>query len=370
MPSRFGQRGEHGGEHGSTKTKTETIVVVPTPEKQPGGKDYCTKKNKPSASRLSSDAQGGKQGDQHGGPIRPNGSPPALPSPSRPSSTSDGKPNGKPDGKSPGKDSKKFGVSYAPYRADHGCKSADDIHDDFKRFASDYSVVRIYGTDCDQVPNVYASAKLSDVKLMLGIWDINDVENEVSKIVSGLNGDWDVVHSISVGNELVNNGQAGPGEVVSAVRQARELLRSKGYQGPVVTVDTFIAVQEHPELCDESDYCAINAHAFFDSTIEAQDAGKWLENTIKQVQSTLSKPMHIVVTETGWPMNGSANGKALPSLENQKLAVDSIKESFADRPDDVMLFSAFNDLWKSKTVETFNADQYWGIGGAISKCDL
>lgn len=315
-------------------------------------------------------------GGENGGPVIPQGRPPALPTPPQPSSGSSESsgssrpPPPSPEGKLPSSGSKRFGISYAPYRADHGCKSAGDIEDDFQQFAGDYSVVRIYGTDCDQVPNVYSSAKSMGVKVMLGIWDIHDVENEASKIVAGLGGDWDIVHSVSVGNELVNNGQANPAQVVKAVRQAREILRTNGYKGPVVTVDTFIATEKYPELCEESDYCAINAHPFFDSTMEAKDAGKWLANTIKQVQSKLSTSKHIVVTETGWPMDGAVNGLAVPGLENQKLAIESIKKTFSDNPGDIMLFSAFNDLWKERTMATFDADQFWGIGGAISRCDL
>lgn len=293
-------------------------------------------------------------GGENGGPVVPRKS---RPSPSSKAS-------------SPGEGSKLFGISYAPYRADHGCKSASDIDDDFHKFASDYSVVRIYGTDCDQVSHVYRSAKGMEVKLILGVWDIHDVENEASKIVAGLDGDWDIVHSISVGNELVNNGHAHPQQVIDAMRQARKILRDGGYQGPVVTVDTFIATEKYPELCEESDYCAINAHPFFDSTMKAGDAGKWLAGTVERVQSKLSKPMHIVITETGWPMDGASNGLAVPGLDNQKLAIDSIKEAFADHPGDVVLFSAFNDLWKEKSMATYNVDQFWGIGGAISRCDL
>ena len=230
--------------------------------------------------------------------------------------------------------------------------------------------MRIYGTDCDQVPKVYSAAKSMGVKLMLGIWDIHDVEDEAAKIVAGLDGDWGIVHSISVGNELVNNGQARPEEVIDALRQARQILRKNAYEGPIVTVDTFIATERYPMLCEESDYCAINAHAFFDSTVEAKDAGEWLERTIEQVQLRLSKPMHVIVTETGWPMDGAANGLAMPGLDNQKMALDSIRDVFADRAGDIMLFSAFNDMWKKRTMATFNVDQYWGIGGAISGSDV
>lgn len=274
------------------------------------------------------------------------------------------------DASNVGEGSELFGVSYAPYRADHNCKNGDDIADDFQQIKGEYSLVRIYGTDCGQVPHVYASAKKIGVKLMMGIWDINRVEDEASMMADGLDGDWDIVHSVSVGNELVNNGQATASDMVDAVTRTRAALRKAGFKGPVVTVDTFIATEAHPELCEASDYCAINAHPFFDSTMGAEDAGKWLQSTIKNVKSKLSKPMDVIVTETGWPTDGAANGLAVPGLENQKIALKSIKSAFFDHPGDIILFSAFDDLWKERTMSTFNADQHWGIGGAISKCDL
>jgi exo-beta-1,3-glucanase (GH17 family) len=168
----------------------------------------------------------------------------------------------------------------------------------------------------------------------------------------------------------VNNQKATADQVVQAVSQARSALRGAGFNGPVAAVDTFIATEAHPELCDASDLCAINAHPFFDSTMGAEDAGKWLHNTVEDVQAVLAKPKQILITETGWPTNGAVNGKAVPSLENQRIAIAAIKEAFADHAGDVILFSAFDDLWKQKTMATFNADQHWGIEGAISKCDL
>ena len=194
------------------------------------------------------------------------------------------------------------GVCYAPYRGDHNCKTASQISDDFSRLKGSYSLVRIYGTDCDQVPNVYQAAKSIGVKLFLGIWDLSQVQAEAQKIISGINGDWDIVHTVSVGNELVNNGQATVSQVVSAIQQARQILRAAGYKGPVVTVDTFVAAEANPQLCDASDYCAVNAHAFFDSTISAPQAGKWLLNTVANLKSKTSK--NIVITESGWPTQG------------------------------------------------------------------
>ncbi|KAF4974083.1 hypothetical protein FZEAL_8984 [Fusarium zealandicum] len=258
------------------------------------------------------------------------------------------------------------GISYAPYRGDHRCKTKEQVQDDLSRLGGAYSVLRIYGTDCDQVPVVYSCAKDNKMKLFLGIWDLDAVAEEAQKIIDGVNGDWDIVTTVSVGNELVNNGAASPEKVLRAVKQARQILRAAGYQGPVVTVDTFAAAGANPELCAESDYCAVNAHAFFDSSITAAEAGKWLKNTINDLKAKLPRDQRIVICETGWPVRGNANGLAVPGPAQQKAAIAAIEEEFADHLDDLILFSAFNDPWKKEEAGTFNAEPYWGINGAVS----
>ncbi|KIL94444.1 hypothetical protein FAVG1_03008 [Fusarium avenaceum] len=258
------------------------------------------------------------------------------------------------------------GVSYAPFRADHQCKTKDEIMHDMARLAEDYSLLRIYGTECDQVANVYSCAKSHGMKVFLGIWDIDDVQAEAQKIIDGIAGDWSIVDTISVGNELVNQNIASPAKVIAALKQARALLRGAGYQGPVVTVDTFVAANANPELCTESDYCAVNAHAFFDPNTSAEEAGKWLSDTVEGLRSKIPGNKRIVVCETGWPTQGNANGKAVPGMDQQKAALGSIQEAFADHLEDLILFSAFDDLWKKAEAATFMAEQHWGIGGRKS----
>lgn len=48
---------------------------------------------------------------------------------------------------------------------------------------SGYEVVRLYGTDCNQISNVIAATH-SSVKLFLGIFDINSIQSEVQTISS------------------------------------------------------------------------------------------------------------------------------------------------------------------------------------------
>ncbi|KAI1469436.1 glycoside hydrolase superfamily [Daldinia caldariorum] len=262
------------------------------------------------------------------------------------------------------------GVAYSPYKGNGECKTADEVDADFALIAKDYGVIRLYGVDCDQVATAYAAAKKYGNKLFLGIFDINAVEDGVSTMASGVQNDWDIVDTVSVGNELVNDGGATVDQVLSALSQTRSLLRTAGYEGPVVIVDTFVAVLAHPELCDQSDYCAVNVHPFFDPNTGADGAGSFVTSTVSNIRSKLSdSSKRIVVTETGWPWQGEANGAAVPGMDQQTTALSSIKSAYASNASNVILFTAFNDMWKKAEASTFMAEQFWGMGGRYSPCD-
>lgn len=268
--------------------------------------------------------------------------------------------------------SDKFGITYSPYKRDGSCKSATQVEADWAMFARDYGTIRLYGVDCDQVATGYRAAQKYGNKLFVGIFDIgrSDIDEAVRDIAQAVDGDWDVVDTVSIGNERVNNGQATAEEAVSAVKYARSQLREAGYEGPVVTVDTFVAVMDHPELCDASDYCAVNIHPFFDGNVDASGAGPFISSMTDVVRESLADSnQRMVVTETGWPWQGQSNGKARAGMSEQEQAIKSIRSEFSDKPDDLFLFTAFNDLWKPAETKTFMAEQYWGMYGKFSPMD-
>jgi len=248
------------------------------------------------------------------------------------------------------------GITYTPYSNDGGCKSASQIASEVAQL-SGYSVIRLYGVDCDQV-NAVLKAKTADQKIFAGIFDVANLASGISTLVSAVNsnGGWGNVHTVSIGNELVNSGQASPSQIGGYVSQAKSLLSSAGFSGPVVSVDTFIAVINNPELCKYSDYIAVNAHAFFDGYYTADQAGDWVLLQIQRVWSACGGSKSVFITETGWPSQGDNNGVAVPSVANQQSAISSIKSKCGDS---AVLFTAFNDLWKAPGA--FNAEQYWGI---------
>lgn len=280
----------------------------------------------------------------------------SSPSPSSSSSTAPAPPSGDyPSG---------LGICYSPYNDDGSCKNQKEVNSDFE-LLTEYSLIRIYGVDCDQVSTVLTAAKQTNKKVFAGLFDINTLEQDLETIISATEdsgSDWSTINTVSVGNELVNQGAHSVSEITNAIRTARSTLRSAGYDGPVVTVDTFNALISNPELCQASDYCAANCHPFFDPNTSAEDAGSFVAEQAQLVSDSAGGDKVTVITETGWPSQGSTNGKAIPSKENQQIAVESLKKTLKSGEETgLYLMSAFDTKWKADHGGTFATEKYWGI---------
>lgn len=221
-----------------------------------------------------------------------------------------------------------------------------------------FSKVRVYDIGCD-VGAAVAAAAVSGIQLIAGLNTISNVAADVGTLVSMINGNWGPVDTIVIGNEVVNHG-GDPGAVVAALAVARPILAAAGFTKSIVTVDTFVAHLNHPELCLNSDYCAVNAHAFFDPNTSADEAGSFVTTAIASIGSNAGGK-RVIVTESGWPYQGEPNGNAIPSLENQRAAITSLKSAFAGNPGDLFLFQSYDATYKVPGY--LGVEQFFGIFG-------
>ncbi|KAJ4321556.1 Cell surface mannoprotein mp65 [Neodidymelliopsis sp. IMI 364377] len=261
-----------------------------------------------------------------------------------------------------------IGVTYDPFTGSEGnsrCKTDAEIADEFSRMSS-YKAVRIYGMGCNIVPLAVQNALKNGQVLMGGAYLSNGGDGEdLNTVIAGwksaineyANGSWDILKLFSVENERVNDHDMTASEVVDAIRRGRDQLRSVGYEGPVGAVETVPATIDNPAICQAADVVMVNCHPFFDPNTAAEDAGTFVKSQIEQVK-TACNTNRVVVTETGWPHQGDANGKAVPSPDNQAKALASIRSEFTS---DVFIHNAFDSLWKSDSASTFDAEQYWGV---------
>jgi len=257
------------------------------------------------------------------------------------------------------------GLAYSPYNGDGSCKTASQVMEDLGSIPTGaYGRIRTYGCDCNTVENVLAACKAYGYKLWAGIFSLSTLESDIATIVAAAAGDWSDIAVINIGNELVNSGAADAGTVVAAVEQARGLLRTANFEGPVTTVDTCIATLSNPELCDKSDICTCNCHPFFDDNTAASGSGAFLTNMITSLRGVLANAnQEIIIAETGYPNAGYSHGLADPTPENQAAALSSIKAAFSGNPGAVNYFSSFNTAWKEDSAYTYGAEKFWGIYG-------
>jgi len=252
---------------------------------------------------------------------------------------------------------KKGGIVYSPYADNKGCKPPQQQASEAGKL-SNYGLVRLYGTDCAQIESVLPVVAKAGNKMFLGVYKVENLNQELDALIKGVKGNWGAVHTVSIGNEHVNGGKQSPQNMVNFVNQARQRLRGAGYKGPVVIVDTFNKVLEHPQLCKASDYTAVNLHPFFDPHTSPDQAGSFMDTQVARVKKVCdNKPL--LVTETGWPSKGNANGKAQPGGAQQTTAISKILGSKQGK--DVILLSAFNELWKDDFPGSFNAEKWWGL---------
>ncbi|KAF2685776.1 glycoside hydrolase family 17 protein [Lentithecium fluviatile CBS 122367] len=257
-----------------------------------------------------------------------------------------------------------LGITYDPFKGVPGqcqCKTADEMTAEFEKM-KEFGIMRIYGNDCGVIPVAVQQAKKNGQKLMAGIYtpdqNIDTVVEALSNAVDRYNGgNWDIISLISVENERVNAHVITVSDAHDSVSQAQEALKDVGYTGPVGVVETAPAVIDNPSLCEKSDMALVNIHAFFDPNTKAEDSGDFVKSEVARVKEACPGK-RVVVTESGWPSQGTSHDQAVASKDAQRAAIKSIRAAFKC---DLFLFNAFDSPWKTDDSSTWNSERYWGI---------
>lgn len=197
-------------------------------------------------------------------------------------------------------------------------------------------------------------AKELGLKTMVGAWISDDLEmNE--KELAGLievakNGDADIV---AIGNEVLLREELSVEDLIGYIDKVKAELPGVevGY------VDAYYIFDENPSLVDACDVILANCYPFWECC-KVEYAVDYMKQMYAKVVNC-AKGKKVIISETGWPNEGSDNNGALPSYENaMKYFINTF--TWAKQEDiDIMYFSSFDEEWKVHHEGDCGA--YWGL---------
>lgn len=197
-------------------------------------------------------------------------------------------------------------------------------------------------------------AKEYGIKTLVGAWlgkdpEINqrEVEGLINLIEEGH------VDVAAVGNEVMYRGDLSKGKLLSHIHQVKEAVSGT----PVGYVDAYYEFSDHPEIADACDIILSNCYPYWEGC-HCDYSLPYMKDMYNQALKA-GKGKKVIITETGWPSQGTGIRAAEPSEENfMKYFINTQKWS-EEEGIEIFYFSSFDESWKVGAEGDVGA--YWGI---------
>ncbi|KUI62850.1 putative glucan endo-1,3-beta-glucosidase eglC [Cytospora mali] len=221
------------------------------------------------------------------------------------------------------------------------CKTKSDWREVFQAiqtFPNGINAARLfYSHKCNSLANAVPEAIATGTHILVGIDDSDsDFEAEKGALLDAINQygfDWMV--GISIGSESLYRGNIGPNSLTNKINDVRAMVENiNGYDsnkkfveiGHVDTTNAWFD-EANTDVIRACDFIGVDVYPYFqaEDNNHIDNARVLFDNAITQAKSTVTKALEgsssgrmpsVWVTETGWPVNGNANGDAVPSVSN------------------------------------------------------
>jgi len=197
-------------------------------------------------------------------------------------------------------------------------------------------------------------AKEYGIKTLVGAWLGNDdkinqqeVENLIKISKEGY------VDIATVGNEVMLRGDLTEDELISFINKVKQSIPGI----PVGYVDAYFEFEVKPRITAACDVVLANCYPYWEGCHIDYSLLYMKEMYNKAIRAAKGKP--VIISETGWPSQGTNFGAAMPSDENFiKYFINTQKWSKEDNVD-IFYFSSFDESWKVGAEGDVGA--YWGL---------
>ncbi|MCO5724134.1 glycoside hydrolase family 17 protein [Robiginitalea marina] len=248
------------------------------------------------------------------------------------------------------------GLCFSPY--EEGQKPGDQLSE--KQIRRRMKLIRPYtqwirSFSCTEgnelIPQI---AREYGIKTLVGAWLGNDPEineRELAGLIAlcheGL------VDIAAVGNEVMYRGDLREDELLEAIYRVKEQVSGV----PVGYVDAYYEFSERPRITEACDVILANCYPFWE--------GCDLDYSLLYMKDMYHRALRaangkkVIISETGWPSQGTNLEGAFPSLDNFLKYFMNTQKWAAEDDIEVFYFSSFDESWKTGAEGDVGA--YWGL---------
>jgi glucan 1,3-beta-glucosidase len=203
-----------------------------------------------------------------------------------------------------------------------------------------------------------AIAHAMGIKTLVGAWLGTDAEintREIEGVIAVARaGHADIV---AVGNEVLLREDLSEDELIAHIEQVRHALRDLPTPVPVGYVDAYYLFEQHPRVTAACDVVMTNCYPFWEGCPREQ-ALPYMQSMMQRTRAA-APGKRVLISETGWPDQGSGFHGAVPSEEGaMRYFIETLRWAHEESIE-LFYFAAFDEAWKVGAEGDVGA--YWGL---------
>ena len=203
----------------------------------------------------------------------------------------------------------------------------------------------------EHIPRI---ARKHGMKTLVGAWLSDDKEaneKEIKALIQLTKEGF--VDIAAVGNEVLYRNELTLEELLGYMKRVKEALPNT----PIGYVDAYYEFSRHPELVKLSDVILSNCYPYWEGCHIDGALGHMQQMYDEVMYAAKGKP--IIITETGWPSQGSSLKGAHSTEENAMKYFINAQAWSAKADIKMFYFSSFDESWK--TGDEGDVGAFWGL---------
>ncbi|MGD1944993.1 MAG: glycosyl hydrolase family 17 protein [Croceivirga sp.] len=197
-------------------------------------------------------------------------------------------------------------------------------------------------------------AKEYGINTLVGAWLGNDQDinaREMKGLIQLANQGF--VDIAAVGNEVMYRGDLTEDELIGYIQQAKQEITKI----PVGYVDAYYEFKERPRITELCDVVLANCYPFWEGC-DLDYALLYMKDMYRQAERA-GNGKKVIITETGWPSQGTNLEGAHPSFINSMKYFMNTQKWSKEEGIEIFYFSSFDESWKVGAEGDVGA--FWGI---------